>query len=151
MNLLLVHNYYLQPGGEDTVFEFDVELLRNKGHNVVEYVEKNARIASMSPAKVAKNTIWSGSSYRKIFDILSEYRPDIVQFYNTFPLISASAYYACQKFGIPVIQYLFNPRLICPSANLYRNQKLCTDCVGKFLLGQGLFIVVIIIRDYILW
>lgn len=131
MKILLAHNYYLQGGGEDTVFESDRSLLLSKGHDVAEYVESNQRIASMSQWKVATETIWSRSSYEKMSAEMKRFRPDVVQFYNTFPLISPSAYYACRTAGVPVVQYLFNPRLMCPAASLYRDGHLCTDCIGK--------------------
>ena len=35
MRILLIHNRYLQPGGEDTVFEAERALLERYGHEVV--------------------------------------------------------------------------------------------------------------------
>jgi len=138
MRILLVHNYYLQPGGEDTVFESDLELLRSHGHDVTAYVENNERISSMQHASVAYETIWSHHSYHNLEQVIRQHRPDLVQFYNTFPLISPSAYYVCRKHDVPVVQYLFNPRLICPAASLYRQERLCTDCVGKSIPWPGI-------------
>ena len=34
MKILMLHNYYQQPGGEDVAAEADVELLRSRGHDV---------------------------------------------------------------------------------------------------------------------
>jgi glycosyltransferase involved in cell wall biosynthesis len=129
--ILLAHNYYLQSGGEDTAFSSDISLLRAKGHEVFEYIEENTKIANMSALSLARDTFWSRSSYQRMRETIQEFRPDIVQFYNFFPLISPSAYYACRDEGVPVGQYLFNPRLICPAATLYRDGQLCTDCIGK--------------------
>lgn len=85
----------------------------------------------MNKAFVALQTLWSQSSYNKLKSFLQETKPQIVHFHNTFPLISPSAYYACQELGIPVVQTLDNQRLICPSANFYREGKLCLDCMGR--------------------
>src|SRR6266496_1899840 len=137
MKILLAHNYYLQLGGEDTVFESDISLLRSKGHDVAEYIDNNHRIVSMGQLSVAIGTVWSSQSYERMKAEIEKFRPEIVQFYNTFPLISPSAYYACQVSKVPVIQYLFNPRLICPAATLYRDGHLCTDCVGKSFAWPG--------------
>lgn len=131
IKVLHVHNYYLQAGGEDTAFSAEVSLLRDHGHEVVEYTDHNSRIETMSKASVAVQTLWSRDSYHKLAGILQRERPDVVHFHNTFPLISPSAYYACHKAGIPVIQSLDNPRLICPSANFFRDGRLCQDCLGK--------------------
>lgn len=131
MKILVAHNFYLLPGGEDTVFESDVCLLKENGHEVIEYIEDNHRIKSMNRFLLAINTLWSSETYIKMTDLLVRKKPDVVQFYNTFPLVSPSAYHACRQFNIPVIQYLFNPRLICPAATLYRKGNLCTDCLAK--------------------
>lgn len=131
MRILKVHNYYTQPGGEDTVLQAETDLLRKNGHEVIEYQEFNLRINSLNQAKVALQTIWSIDAYRKIKDILQKEKPDLVHFHNTFPLISPAAYYACQEFNIPVLQTLDNQRLICPAASFFRDGKLCLDCMGK--------------------
>jgi glycosyltransferase involved in cell wall biosynthesis len=131
IKILHAHNYYLQAGGEDTAFSAEVNLLRNRSHEVIEYIDHNQRIETLSQASVALQALWSWDSYYKLTDVLYRERPSIVHFHNTFPLISPAAYYACCKAGIPVVQSLDNPRLICPSANFYRNGRLCQDCLGK--------------------
>ncbi len=131
MRILKVHSYYTQPGGEDTVFQAEAALLRSRGHEVIEYLESNKTIESMNQASVALQTLWSYSSHQKLKRFLGETKPDVVHFHNTFPLISPSAYYACQELNIPVVQTLDNQRLICPASSFYREGKLCLDCLGK--------------------
>lgn len=131
MRILKVHNFYLQPGGEDTVFKAEAALLRDYGHDVIEYVESNERIESLSKVSVALGTLWSQPSYQKLKQLLEKLRPDVVHFHNTFPLISPSSYYACQDLGVSVVQTLDNQRLMCPAASFYRDGKLCLDCLGK--------------------
>ena len=137
MRILKVHNFYAQPGGEDSVFQAEATLLRSRGHEVIEYLEDNKKIGSMHKAFVALNTIWSHSSYQNIREFLENTKPEVVHFHNTFPLISPSAYYACKDLGIPVVQTLDNQRLMCPAASFYRDGKLCLDCLGKTLAWPG--------------
>lgn len=131
IKVLHAHERYRQPGGEDTAFSAETGLLRSYGHEVVEYVEHNRRIEAMPRASVALQTVWSWESRNKIAAVLSQEKPEVAHFHNTFPLISPSAYYACRAAHIPVVQSLDNPRLICPAATFYRNGKLCEDCLGK--------------------
>lgn len=138
LKIIQAHDFYLQAGGEDTAFAAEVELLRQHGHEVVEYVDNNERIAAKNKISVAAQTLWSWETKRKFDELLARERPDVVHFHNTFPLISPSAYYACSEAGIPVVQSLHNPRLICPAATLYRDGKLCQDCVGKALPWPGI-------------
>lgn len=131
MRILKVHNRYTDLGGEDTVFHAEIALLRSRGHEVLEYLEYNKKIESMNKASVTLQTLWSHPSYQKVKGFLRETKPDVVHFHNTFPLISPSAYYACQELSIPVVQTLDNQRLICPASTFYREGKLCLDCLGK--------------------
>src|SRR3990172_8391734 len=131
MKIILVHNRYQQPGGEDAVFAAEMALLRRHGNEMVEYIEDNQRINGMNRFAVASRAIWSCSSQSKLNQILQDTRPNAVHFHNTFLLISPSAYYACQKFAVPVVQTLHNYRLLCPAGTFYRNGHICEDCLGK--------------------
>ena len=70
--ILVVHNSYQQPGGEDAVFAAEAALLREHGHEVVEYREDNWRINGMNRLSVAAETIWSCSSRHGLLNILRE-------------------------------------------------------------------------------
>ena len=45
-NILLVHNFYQKPGGEDTVFYNEKKLLEENGHKVITYTRDNKEISS---------------------------------------------------------------------------------------------------------
>lgn len=141
MKILLVHNSYQQPGGEDEVFANGRDLLRAKGQQVVEYVRTNKEIHDYGVWKRATlglRTVWGWDSAREIRDLLKREKPDVAHFHNTFPLISPAAYSVCQEEGIPVIQSLHNPRLICPAATLYRDGRVCEDCLGRSFPWPGI-------------
>lgn len=139
MRVLFVHNRYQQPGGEDVVFSLEAGLLRERGHDVVEYTEDNRRIEAMNPALLAANTIWSRSSRARLLEMLRDNPFDVVHCHNTFPLISPSVYSACQEAGVPVVQSLHNHRLVCPNAQLFRGGTICERCVGKTLPWPSLW------------
>lgn len=44
LNILLVHNFYQNSGGEDSVFFNEYNMLMNAGHNVIKYTEDNSDI-----------------------------------------------------------------------------------------------------------
>ena len=48
INILIVHNYYQVPGGEDTVVSNEQDLLKEKGHNVWLYSRNNSEISKMN-------------------------------------------------------------------------------------------------------
>jgi glycosyltransferase involved in cell wall biosynthesis len=136
MKILTVHTFYQQPGGEDVVFEAEGRLLSRFGHDVVKFRENNASIQTDSISRslhLATRTIWSRSSYHKLADVISHFRPDVAHFHNTFPLISPSAYYACKRAGVPVVQTLHNYRLFCPKASFFREGRPCEECLDHSL------------------
>jgi glycosyltransferase involved in cell wall biosynthesis len=137
VKILLAHNKYQQPGGEDSVFANEAALLRRRGHEVFEYVEDNASLDEISALSAAARAIWSRRSRRKLVQLLTQNRPDIAHFHNTFFVISPSAYSACRRFGVPVVQTLHNYRLLCPAATFFRNGRVCEDCLPKTLPWPG--------------
>jgi glycosyltransferase involved in cell wall biosynthesis len=137
MKIFLIHNRYRQPGGEDTVFEAEKALLERHGHEVVTFVEDNARLEGFNPLKVAVNAIWSREAQRNIRKWIEQTRPDVIHFHNTFLRISPAAYYVVKDLGLPVVQTLHNYRLICPGALLMRDGKVCEDCLRKIVPWPG--------------
>ena len=130
MKILVAHNYYQQPGGEDQVFTAETELLRTRGHDVETYVIHNDRVDEMSRLGLAAATVWNRESHREITEISSRFRPDVVHFHNTLPLISPAGYHAARSCGAAVVQTLHNYRLICPGSLLMRDGAICEKCVG---------------------
>jgi len=138
MDILVAHNFYQQPGGEDQSTATEVALLRAHGHNVIQYYLHNDAIRAMRPLDAASRAIWSRSSFYELQQLIRSHRPQVAHFQNTFPLISPSAYYAARAEGIPVIQTLRNFRLICGNALLFRNGKVCEKCIRKPIPWPGI-------------
>jgi glycosyltransferase involved in cell wall biosynthesis len=132
--ILLVHNFYQQRGGEDSVFSAEADLLRSHCHEVREYDEDNRRIDRLSCITVGLGTLWSTTSYKHLRTVLEEWRPDVAHFHNTFPLISPSAYWACRHAKVPVVQTLHNYRLACPVGTFFREGQVCEDCATHSLV-----------------
>ena len=127
LRILLVHNRYKLRGGEDSVFEAERDMLIAAGHNVRSYEITNDAIGeNTSKLKLFFNTIWSKASYKAISQILRDFKPDVVHCHNTFPLLSPSIYYACDRAGIPVVQTLHNYRLKCLNEGFLK-AKNCQD------------------------
>jgi glycosyltransferase involved in cell wall biosynthesis len=132
LRILALYNRYLDRGGEDQVFESEVSLLLRNGCEVTALTDRTAPPASFRDrTRLAVGTIWSARSYRRVASFLALVRPDVVHVYNTFPLLSPSIYYACRRASVPVVQTVQNYRLICTKATLYREGRVCEQCVGR--------------------
>jgi glycosyltransferase involved in cell wall biosynthesis len=128
MRILLAHTFYKQPGGEDRVFEAESALLRQYGHEVVEYREHNREMDGLSPVTAAAKAIWNGEAYSGVTRLLKRERPDICHFHNTFPLMSPAVFHAAKARGVPVVVTLHNYRLLCPAATFLRDGRVCEAC-----------------------
>ncbi|WP_242009941.1 glycosyltransferase family 4 protein [Rhodothermus marinus] len=107
------------------------------GHEVIPFVEDNARLNGVNPLRAAVNAVWSRESQERIRQFIRERKPDVAHFHNTFLMISPAAYYACKEEGMPVVQTLHNYRLICPGALLMREGRVCEECVGRAVPWPG--------------
>jgi glycosyltransferase involved in cell wall biosynthesis len=130
--ILIVHNYYQIPGGEDTVVMNEKKMLEEHGHEVVLYTRSNSELKTMS--KMSKlllpiTTIFNFRTYREIRKIICEQNIDVVHVHNTLNLISPAVYYAALSKKISVVQTVHNFRLLCPGATFYRDGHICEDCV----------------------
>lgn len=131
MRVLVAHNAYQHRGGEDTVVEAEIALLRTHGHEVETYFRSNDDVRGMSAPALARQTVWSPRTVRELETLLRRFRPDVIHAHNTFPLISPSLYWAAARVGVPVVQTLHNFRLMCLNALFLREGRVCEDCMGR--------------------
>lgn len=138
--ILIVHNYYQIPGGEDTVVANEKKMLEDHGHQVFLYTRHNSELKTAS--KVQKlllpfSTIFGLKTYREVKKLIKKEKIELVHVHNTLNRISPSVYYAAFHCHVPVVQTVHNFRLLCPGATFFRDGHVCEDC-----LEQGLFCAV---------
>ena len=120
MKILLVHNRYQIPGGEEVVFEQERQLLERAGHQVLTYCRTNFEADTYTGLRrmnLVKNIAWSADTKQELAHLLRDEKPQIVHVHNTFMMMSPSVFAACREAGVPVVQTLHNYRLFCPAAN----------------------------------
>jgi glycosyltransferase involved in cell wall biosynthesis len=137
MKILIVHNYYQLPGGEDDVVANEKALLSEHGHDARLFACRNDDIQSLpSKIKTAWNSTYSAEGRERAAAAIREFAPDLVHVHNFFPLLSPAVYDACAEAGLPVVQTLHNYRLLCASGQLTRNAAPCEKCIhGDYYWG----------------
>ena len=135
MKILIVHNRYrpTAPSGEDAVVDQESSALSSRGHDVVLFQRRSEEIAAWSPLRRATlpvRVLWSGDSRRAITESLVEFAPDVVHIHNIFPLVTPSILYACRDASVPVVATVHNYKLGCASGTLFRDGRVCHDCLG---------------------
>src|SRR6476646_303595 len=95
MKILLVHNSYQQPGGEDVVFEQESQMLKRAGHQVLEYTRSNLearRYSGLLQIQLALRTIWAIDTRKEFAELLEREKPELVHIHNTFIMVSPSIF-----------------------------------------------------------
>jgi glycosyltransferase involved in cell wall biosynthesis len=138
LRVIVVHNHYQQPGGEDVAVQDDYGVLVSRGHQVRLLEATNDHINNFGArVQTALTTVYSPASRRRMAAAILEFKPDLVHVHNFFPVFSPSIDYACNDAGVPVLQTLHNYRLICPNSLLFRDSHVCEDCLSKVFAWPG--------------
>jgi glycosyltransferase involved in cell wall biosynthesis len=133
MRILLIHNKYKQPGGEDTVFQSESELLTRHGHIVDHLVFDNADIKTFFDRCLSGlRTIYNRASARCLEERINQFQPQVIHIHNFVPLVSPSVLFVAKRNKIPVVLTLHNYRLICPSATLFHGNAIYEKSIRSF-------------------
>lgn len=103
-NILIVHNYYQIPGGEDTVVANEKKMLEKHGHKVILYSRNNAELKQMSKIRILFlpfTTVFNLRTYKEIKKQIRRENIDVVHVHNTLNLISPAVYYAARSMKVP--------------------------------------------------
>jgi len=135
MRILFIHNSYSDktPTGEEHASRELASLLEAHGHTVSWIKRSSDEIRSgIGQVKAFVTGIYNPASAKALAKALDEYRPDVVQVQNLYPLISSSIFKPLKKRGIPVVMRCPNYRLFCPNGLcLDMKGQVCEKCWGK--------------------
>lgn len=136
MKILIVHNHYLEKGGEDEVVNAEIKLLTEQGHEVIFYEKSNEQVNSSSFFKKAVFLLklnFSKAVYREVKEIIKREKPDIAHIHNIFICVTPSIYFALKEDGVPVVQSLHNYRFFCVKGTFFAKGAVCEKCKdGRF-------------------
>jgi glycosyltransferase involved in cell wall biosynthesis len=128
----MIHNEYGVFSGEEAMFYRIADLLQNKGHEVSVFSKNSSTIEKswLGQCKAFFSGIYCGQSRLEIRRMIREFRPDMIQVQNLYPLISPSVLLEIREHGIPIVMRCANYRLICPNGLFLREGKVCQKCAG---------------------
>ena len=127
MRVLVLHNRYRQPGGEDEVARAEIHLLREHGVEVLAYEVDNDEFGP----RTALDSAWSQRSYDEVLRTAREFRPDVAHVHNFWLKLTPAVHAACRAAGAATVQTLHNFRLLCVNALFLRDGQVCEDCLGR--------------------
>lgn len=131
MRVLLLHNRYRQPGGEERAVADTAALLRGAGHTV----ELLDRSSDAVPGRAAARGLLSGGLHPgEIAEAVRRSGAEVVHAHNVQPLFGWRALAAAREAGARTVLHLHNYRLFCAIAVHYRDGAPCHRCHGSWTL-----------------
>src|SRR4051794_9707758 len=119
MRVLMLHNFYQIPGGEDSIVRAELSMLQKNGVDVELFSTTNDLISGrLKQVTAALQVVYNPAARRTLARKLAAFRPDVVHVHNFFPLFSPSIFDACLDAGVPSVLTLHNFRILCPTAFL---------------------------------
>ena len=131
MKILYIHNDYARPSGEENASAALAQMLRDHGHEVEFFRRSSAEIADSVGGKIKAffAGICNPCAARAVAAKLDEFKPDLVQVQNLYPLLSPSIFKPIKQRRLPVVMRCPNYRLFCPNGLCY-NGEVCERCFG---------------------
>lgn len=137
LSVLVVHDRYRRPGGEDTVVAAEIELLRSLGVPVASMIYDNRDESQMrSMMRRPDRLVFNQRSYDEVQRLVHKHQATIVHCHNLYPLVSTSVYAAAQVCAVPIVQTVHNYRMGCLNGVHLLNGVICERCrPGHHLSG----------------
>jgi glycosyltransferase involved in cell wall biosynthesis len=128
VRVLLLHNRYRAPGGEERVVDELAALLTANGHAVARFERDSAEAGSV---RAARALLRGGVEEGAVAAAVREQRADVVHAHNVHPLLGWRALRAARAAGARIVLHLHNYRLSCAIGVAYRDGAPCYACHGR--------------------
>lgn len=123
MKVLVIHTFYKKKGGEDSVVDNEIALLRAEGVTVSLLTFNNSGNTLLKLLQLPFNY----GSYLKAIKHIRSFNPDVIHVHNLHFSGSAAVVYAIRNCKVPAVMTLHNYRMLCPSGSLYYKNELFLD------------------------
>ncbi len=126
--VLILHNRYRQPGGEERYVEQLVDLLRREA----EFSALLERSSDRSGAvKAGSALVRGGLNPDEVGEFVRDKSITVVHAHNILPSFGWRGLAAAGEAGAAVVLHLHNYRLFCAIGTAFRDGHDCTECAPK--------------------
>jgi len=138
--ILILHNQYIERGGEDIAVEREINLLKEK------YIVEEIIVNNKNTGFLNTITIFLTNSNYKINKIVEEkldnFQPDFIYIHNLWFTISLGVFKLFFKRNIPIYLKIHNFRYFCTRSHMSKKHFLkntfCQAC-GKSKINLGIY------------
>jgi glycosyltransferase involved in cell wall biosynthesis len=125
VRILMLHNRYRAPGGEERAVTNLVAMLSRRGH-AVRLLERSS--ADLGRLGAAAAMTGGGLQPDAVARAVTEFGADVVHAHNVHPMFGWRALQAAGRAGAGVVLHLHNFRLFCAIGIAYRDGAPCFSC-----------------------
>ena len=127
--ILLLHNRYRTPGGEERAVEDLAWLIRAELGEPAAVIERDS--AALGPARAAAGMLGGGLRPGAIAGAVRRSGARVVHAHNVHPAFGWRALAAARAEGARVVLHLHNYRLVCAIGTCFTHGEDCTRCHGR--------------------
>jgi glycosyltransferase involved in cell wall biosynthesis len=127
--ILLLHNRYRNPGGEERALADLAWLIREHLGEDVEVLERDS--AALSQSRAAAGLLRGGLGPDEVAAAVRRTGARIVHAHNVNPALGWRALAAAREAGAHVVLHLHNYRLVCAVGTCFTRGEDCTRCHGR--------------------
>lgn len=106
------------------------EMLTAAGHEVDTYELNNPDQATKAAAALVRAP-WNSGAAAGVVERAVSFGADVAHVHNTWFALSPAVFRALSSAGFPTVATMHNYRSVCANALLYRDNRICQDCVGR--------------------
>ncbi len=125
MRVLILHNRYRQPGGEERLVGVMQEALEREGAECRLFVRDSGELGR---TRAGLGLLAGGLKPAEVAEETAKFKPDIVHVHNIHPAFGYRALVAARKQGAKVVMHLHNFRVFCAIGTSYRDGRPCYRC-----------------------
>jgi glycosyltransferase involved in cell wall biosynthesis len=130
--ILLLHNRYRVPGGEERAVEDLAWLIRGELREDAEILERDSAV--LGHARAAIGLLRGGLAPDDVAAAVRRTRARVVHAHNVQPSLGWRALAAARAAGARVVLHLHNYRLVCAVGTCFTRGEDCTRCHGRYTL-----------------
>ncbi len=127
--ILLLHNRYREPGGEERAVEDLAWLIRSELGEPAAVLERDS--ASLDRSRAAAGLLGGGLRPAAVGEAVRRSGARVVHAHNVHPAFGWRALAAAREAGARVVLHLHNYRLVCAVGTCFTHGEDCTRCHGR--------------------
>ena len=127
--ILLLHNRYRHPGGEERAVEDLAWLIREHLDEDADVLERDS--AALGRRQAAAGLVRGGLAPDEVARAVRRTKARVVHAHNVHPTLGWRALAAAREAGARVVLHLHNYRLVCAVGTCFTHGEDCTRCHGR--------------------